>query len=254
MEFPVTGTLEVTADALLQGVRHSLARLRNQVHLRNTLVYQSAVDAKELAPVLTRSCRVGKTQSDHVFSVGLRNTLSLAWFLNPDARSGFLADPEFRTMCRLRLSLPVHADGARCHYIRNGSSLACRELVTDSGSHAQHCCRRLIIARHGRLCSMLAHLCRLAGWSVIREQNVASGPGAQNRSCGCVTTHGDGVSTCARPPPLPPPSLAPPTELRFAENGSQIREHTQVRNAMDAACASLALAANAPAGGIVHEH
>eukprot|EP00971_Amphidinium_carterae_P199480 3958786-Amphidinium_carterae.1 len=93
MEFSVTGALDVTADSLQQGVRHSLARFRNQVHLRNTVVYQTAIDAKELAPVLTRSSRIGKTHTDQVFSVGLRNTLSLAWFLNPDARFGFLADP-----------------------------------------------------------------------------------------------------------------------------------------------------------------
>eukprot|EP00971_Amphidinium_carterae_P223938 4443567-Amphidinium_carterae.3 len=169
-------TVLATGDELLlRGVRHSLPQLKQQVHYNSsdsTVLYQRAADIEDLVPVLTRSQDGGST-SDQIFSLGTRNMLALAWYLRPDIRSGFLADTEFRVMIRLRLSLPVHAIGARCHYVRDGSSVPCRTEVCAQGTHAHSCCRRLIMSRHERICAVLEQLCTRAGWGVFREQNVA---------------------------------------------------------------------------------
>eukprot|EP00971_Amphidinium_carterae_P044083 867476-Amphidinium_carterae.1 len=175
MNLSVAAALDIQDDALLLGARNTLPRLKMRVHHRATVAYQAAVDAAQLAPVLTRSLGCGKTSADQVFSVGLRNTMALAWYMHPHPTGGFLQDHEFLTMGRLRLSLPVHDARARCHYIKNGSTVSCQSAVPVDGSHAHSCCRRMIMSRHGKLCSVLASLCTRAGWTVLREQEVTKG-------------------------------------------------------------------------------
>eukprot|EP00971_Amphidinium_carterae_P302965 6019868-Amphidinium_carterae.1 len=61
------------------------------------------------------------------------------------------------------------------------------------------------MARHGKLCVVLSHLCQLAGWEVMREQDAA-----KRSQCRCklpLLLHTSDSGTCSipRPPPLPPP-------------------------------------------------
>eukprot|EP00971_Amphidinium_carterae_P169391 3356258-Amphidinium_carterae.1 len=153
MNLSVASALEIQESSLLLGARNALPRFKQFVHHHATTAYQVAVDASQLAPVLTRTLHWGKASAEQVFSVGLRNTMALAWYMRPHPVGRFLQDHEFITMGRLRLSLPVHLPNARCQYVRNGCTVSCQHVLSGDGAHAHACCRRMIMSRHNKLCS-----------------------------------------------------------------------------------------------------